>query len=246
MQDSINHLCTELKHAFASLLQSIDVKFDEITINVSAENLLQVMSQLCEAPELKFEQLVDLSGIDYLEFGVDEWNTETATSSGFSRGVEKASFGRFTFDDVPERKMMDGARYAVVYHLLSISHNHRLRVKVFCEDNNLPILSSVTDIWSSANWYEREAFDLYGIIFEGHPDLRRILTDYGFTGHPFRKDFPLIGHVEVRYDPEQKRVIYQPVSIEPRITVPKVIRDDHRFTVGDAKKNNEAKDEADA
>ncbi len=246
MQDRINHLCTELKHAFASLLQSVDVKFDEITINVSAENLLQVMSQLCEASELKFEQLVDLSGIDYLEFGVDEWNTETATTSGFSRGVEKASFGRFTFDDVPERNMMDGSRYAVVYHLLSISHNHRLRVKVFCEDNNLPILSSVTDIWSSANWYEREAFDLYGIIFEGHPDLRRILTDYGFTGHPFRKDFPLIGHVEVRYDPEQKRVIYQPVSIEPRITVPKVIRDDHRFEVGDAKKNNQAKDEADA
>ena len=119
---------------------------------------------------------------------------------------------------------MDGPRYAVVYHLLSVTHNHRLRVKVFCEDIDLPILPSVNGIWASANWYEREAFDLYGIIFEDHPDLRRILTDYGFTGYPFRKDFPLIGHVEVRYDPEQKRVIYQPVTIEPRITVPKVIR----------------------
>lgn len=241
MQNRFNTLCSELQRAFAPLLQSFNVYGDEITIIVSVQNLLQVMSQLCKTPEFKFEQLVDLSGIDYLEFGVDEWNTETATTSGFSRGVEKASFGRFTFDDVPERKVADGSRYAVVYHLLSISHNHRLRVKVFCEDNNLPILPSVTDIWSSANWYEREAFDLYGIIFEGHPDLRRILTDYGFTGHPFRKDFPLIGHVEVRYDPEQKRVIYQPVSIEPRITVPKVIRDDHRFEEGDTQK-----DQADA
>ena len=241
MQNSFNTLCSELQRVFAPMLQSFNVYCGEITIIVSVQNLLQVMSQLCEVPEFKFEQLVDLAGIDYLEFGVDEWNTETATTSGFSRGVEKASFGRFTFDDVPERKVADGSRYAVVYHLLSISHNHRLRVKVFCEDNNLPILPSVTDIWSSANWYEREAFDLYGIIFEGHPDLRRILTDYGFTGHPFRKDFPLIGHVEVRYDPEQKRVIYQPVSIEPRITVPKVIRDDHRFEEGDTKK-----DQADA
>ena len=237
MQDQLNHLCSELQRVFETLFQSVQMLNNEVTIVVSAKNCLQVMSRLHKLPEFKFEQLIDLCGVDYLEFGKDEWNTETVTSSGFSRGVEKASFGRFTFDDKPAYQDMDEPRYVVVYHLLSITHNHRLRVKVFCEDNDLPIVPSVADIWSSANWYEREAFDLYGIIFEGHPDLRRILTDYGFTGHPFRKDFPLIGHVEVRYDPEQKRVIYQPVSIEPRITVPKVIRDDHRFEDGNSKKD---------
>lgn len=245
MEEKLNHLYSDLQQAFAASLQSVDISNDEVTVLVSSQNILQVMSQLCVASEFKFEQLVDLSGIDYLEFGVDEWNTETATSSGFSRGVEKASFGRFTFDDMSERPEMDGPRFAVVYHLLSITYNQRLRVKVFCEDNDFPILPSVSDIWSSSNWYEREAFDLYGIIFEGHPDLRRLLTDYGFVGHPFRKDFPLVGHVEVRYDPEQKRVIYQPVSIEPRITVPKVIRDDHRFEKGDPG-NEQVKDKTDA
>ncbi len=229
MQANPDHLHTALQRTFASLLQSVELKNDEITIVVSTQHLVQIMSQLHEAPDFKFEQLVDLAGVDYLEFGVDEWNTQTATSSGFSRGVEKASFGRFTFDDEPVQQMTDRPRYAVVYHLLSISRNQRLRVKVSCEDNDFPTMPSMTGTWASADWYEREAFDLYGIIFEGHPDLRRILTDYGFTGHPFRKDFPLVGHVEVRYDPEQKRVIYQPVSIEPRVTVPKVIRDDHRF-----------------
>ena len=236
MEEQLDKLCSQLQNSFASLLQSVDIQHGEITILVNTQDIIQVMLQLCVAPEFKFEQLVDLSGIDYLEFGVDEWNTETATSSGFSRGVEKTSFGRFTFDDIPQRQEMTGPRFAVVYHLLSITHNQRLRVTVYCKDTDIPMIPSVTDIWSSANWYEREAFDLYGIIFEGHPDLRRILTDYGFTGHPFRKDFPLIGHVEVRYDPEQKRVIYQPVTIEPRITVPKVIRDDHRFEEGDAAK----------
>lgn len=241
MQDRLNHLSSDLQRVFAAQLQSVKIEYDEITVTIDTQTILQVMSQLCVAPEFKFEQLVDLAGIDYLEFGVDEWNTETATSSGFSRGVEKASSGRFTFDDPPQPRVMDGPRYAVVYHLLSVTHNHRLRVKVFCSDDDLPMLPSVAEIWSSANWYEREAFDLYGIVFEDHPDLRRILTDYGFIGHPFRKDFPLIGHVEVRYDPEQKRVIYQPVTIEPRITVPKVIRDDHRF---EASENQQ--DETDA
>lgn len=234
MQERLKKLSAELQNSFVSDLQSVTIEYDEVTAVVNAQNIIQVLLQLSVAPEFKFEQLIDLAAIDYLEFGVDEWNTETATTSGFSRGVEKASFGRFTFDDAPQARELDGPRYAVIYHLLSVEHNRRLRVKVFCEDEYLPIIPSVTDIWSSANWYEREAFDLYGIVFEGHPDLRRILTDYGFTGHPFRKDFPLVGHVEVRYDPEQKRVIYQPVSIEPRITVPKVIRDDHRFEEGDS------------
>ena len=237
MQDRLNQLCSKLQNTFASNLQSVTIQHEEITVEVNAQNLINFLSQLFVESEFKFEQLIDLCAIDYLEYGEDEWNTETASSSGFSRGVEKTSFGRFTFDDGPRQRKLDSPRYAVIYHLLSITHNHRLRIKVYCEDENLPILPSVCEIWSSANWYEREAFDLYGIIFDGHPDLRRILTDYGFTGHPFRKDFPLIGHVEVRYDPEQKRVIYQPVTIEPRITVPKVIREDHRFEKGDVEKN---------
>lgn len=238
MRDRINQLGSDLQRTFASLLQAMDMDHDEITLTVNAQDLTGVMLQLRDTPDFRFEQLIDLCGIDYLEFGVSEWDTQTATSSGFSRGAQKTSFGRFTFDDAPQPRTLKEPRFAVVYHLLSVSHNHRLRIKVFCEDNHLPILPSVHRIWSSADWYEREAFDLYGIIFEGHPDLRRILTDYGFTGHPFRKDFPLVGHVEVRYDPQQKRVVYQPVSIEPRITVPKVIRDDYRFESGELKKDD--------
>ncbi len=238
-EDSIQ-LSTLLQETFASSIDSIDEFRNEISISVQASNLLQVMVQLRDLEEFKFEQLIDLAGVDYLEFNVDEWNTETATSSGFSRGVEKTSFGRFTFDDGKVETDMESARYAVVYHLLSVSLNQRIRVKVFCEDNSFPIMPSVASIWSSADWYEREAFDLYGVVFEDHPDLRRLLTDYGFTGHPFRKDFPLVGHVEVRYDPEQKRVIYQPVSIEPRINVPKVIRDDHRYESDNSETNADA------
>ena len=229
MEDRIRQFGTDLQRAFTSRLQALDIGRGEITLTVSAQDLTGVMSQLHDSSGFGFEQLVDLSGIDYLEFGVGEWNTESATSSGFSRGAQKTSFGRFTFENIPPARALEEPRFAVVYHLLSVSGNQRLRIKAFCEDNTLPMLPSMCDIWSSANWYEREAFDLYGIIFEGHPDLRRLLTDYGFTGYPFRKDFPLVGHVEVRYDPQQKRVIYQPVSIEPRITVPKVIRDDYRF-----------------
>ncbi|MFK7816084.1 MAG: NADH-quinone oxidoreductase subunit C [Gammaproteobacteria bacterium] len=240
MQDQLNQLSTELQRVFASSSLSVEIKFDELTILVHPDELLIVLAKLIQVPEFKFDQLIDLAGIDYLEFGVDEWNTESATSSGFSRGVEKTSFGRFTFDDAKQSMDMNNSRYAVVYHLLSVTNNVRVRVKVLCKDNDLPILPSVTSLWSSANWYEREAFDLYGIVFENHPDLRRILTDYGFTGHPFRKDFPLVGHVEVRYDPDQKRVIYQPVSIEPRINVPKVIRDDHRFEDGLHESNSES------
>ena len=237
MRKKLNQLLIDLKDVFASDLQSIVLANDEITIAIDAHISKKVLTCLHDADEFKFDQLIDLAGVDYLEYAKDEWNTETVSTSGFSRGVEKASFGRFTFDDAPQQNEIDGPRFAVVYHLLSVQHNIRLRVKVFSGDQALPIIPSATDIWSSANWYEREAFDLYGIVFEGHPDLRRILTDYGFTGHPFRKDFPLVGHVEVRYDPKQKRVIYQPVSIEPRIGVPKVIRDDHRFEVDTVKED---------
>ena len=252
MQDQLNQLSSELQRVFAASLLSIETKYDEVSIRVSAKNLLETLSQLQSVANFKFDQLVDLAGVDYLEFGTDEWNSESATSSGFSRGVEKVSSGRFTFDDAKQSAEMDSPRYAVVYHLLSVENNQRLRVKVYCDDNGMPILPSITNLWSCANWYEREAFDLFGIVFEGHPDLRRILTDYGFTGHPFRKDFPLVGNVEVRYDPDQKRVIYQPVSIEPRISVPKVIRDDHRFEDSQVEnkpesmlENNSAKENAD-
>jgi len=187
---------------------------DELTIEVASEHLLSVCRDLRDMPEFGFEQLIDLSGIDYLEFGRAEWTTETATASGFSRGVEREE----AVEAPGER------RFAVAYHLLSVSRNTRLRVRCMCPPGEPPMLDSVTDIWASAAWYEREAFDLYGILFRGHPDLRRILTDYGFIGHPFRKDFPLSGNVEVRYDPAKGRVVYEPVSIEPRVTVPKVIR----------------------
>jgi NADH-quinone oxidoreductase subunit C len=164
--------------------------------------------------------LVDLCGVDYLEYGVASGPRSNPPALQPRRGEG----GRFTFDDAPVTGGY-ARRFAVVYHLLSVSLNQRLRVRVFCEDDD-PVVPSVTEVWPSANWFEREAFDLFGIVFEGHPDLRRILTDYGFIGHPFRKDFPLIGHVEMRYDPEQQRVIYQPVTIEPREIVPRVIRDD--------------------
>lgn len=238
MGERIHQLGSDLQRALESVLQGLDVEHDEVTLTVKPGDLDEVMRQLRDTPQFGFEQLVDLSGVDYLEYGVGEWSTHGATSAGFSRGAEKASFGRFTFDDPPQARALENPRFAVVYHLLSVSCNQRLRVRVFCEDDELPMVPSVHQIWASADWYEREAFDLYGIIFEGHPDLRRILTDYGFTGHPFRKDFPLVGHVEVRYDPEQKRVIYQPVSIEPRITVPKVIRDDYRFESGKSQEND--------
>jgi len=171
-----------------------------------------------------FEMLMDVCGIDYLSYGKAEWATSSATGTGFSRGVEREPV---ILDEAEE---FDPRRFAVVYHLLSLQHNMRLRMRVYTGTDNPPIVRSVVDIWNSANWFEREAFDLYGILFEGHPDLRRILTDYGFIGHPFRKDFPLTGNVEVSYDSDKGRVAYQPVSIEPRTLVPKVIREDNRYS----------------
>jgi len=187
---------------------------DEVAIEVAPEHLLEVCTQLRDAPELAFAQLTDLSGIDYLDFGRSEWATESATATGFSRGALRSG----------ARGADDGPRFAVVYHLLSVARNTRLRLRCRLAPGEPPIVDSVAGVWASANWYEREAFDLFGILFRGHPDLRRILTDYGFIGHPFRKDFPLTGRVEVRYDPAKGRVVYEPVSIEPRTVVPKVIR----------------------
>jgi NADH-quinone oxidoreductase subunit C len=193
---------------------------EEVAYEVDATNLLTVCRTLRDAPDLKFEMLMDLAGVDYLHYGRDEWQTQSATRSGFSRGrVARATS--------PDPNM--AGRFGVTYNLLSISNNQRLRLRVKCPDTQEPVVDSVVEIWAGANWFEREAFDLFGILFRGHPDLRRILTDYGFIGHPFRKDFPLSGNVEVKYDTEKKRVVYQPVSIVPRVLVPKVIRHDHRY-----------------
>jgi NADH-quinone oxidoreductase subunit C len=192
---------------------------DELCYEVQPEKLKEVCLALRDSPELKFEILIDVAGIDYLDYATTEWKTNSATTSGFSRGVNRGG----------ARVPHDGARFAVAYHLLSVTHNHRLRLRSRCIDAEDPIIDSLVDIWPGANWFEREAFDLFGILFTGHPDLRRILTDYGFIGHPFRKDFPLIGNVEVRYDADKQRVVYEPVSIEARTLVPKVIRDDNRY-----------------
>jgi NADH-quinone oxidoreductase subunit C len=198
----------------------------ELTFEVPAERLLELATALREHQELKFEMLMDVCGVDYLEYGRAEWTTQGATSSGFSRGVARRNVQE---DSVAPGRRLGAPRFAVVYHLLSIAHNHRVRLRVFCPDDLQPMVDSVTGIWASADWFERETFDLFGILFKGHPDLRRLLTDYGFIGHPFRKDFPLSGNVEVRYDPEKGRVVYQPVSIDPRVLVPKVIRHDNRY-----------------
>ena len=192
MTSKIEHLASKL----ASVLgegASIKTALGEVTVVVKAADYAATMLTLRDEPSLRFEQLLDLCGVDY------------------------STYGEGTYE---------GPRFAATSHLLSLTHNWRVRVRVFAPDDEMPVLSSITSIWRAANWYEREAFDLYGILFEGHNDLRRILTDYGFIGHPFRKDFPITGYVEMRYDPEQKRVIYQPVTIEPREIIPRVIREE--------------------
>ena len=196
----------------------------ELTYVVGKDDLVDVATILRDDPEFSVDQLIDACGVDYLTYGEAEWKTESATESGFSRGVERKPV---ILDD---SDTFDPRRFAVVYHLMSIRHNYRLRLRVFTGEDNPPIVPSVTPVWNSANWFEREAFDLFGVLFEGHPDLRRIMTDSGFIGHPFRKDFPLSGNVEVRYDEEKGRVAYQPVSIEERTLVPRVIRDDNRYS----------------
>jgi NADH-quinone oxidoreductase subunit C len=193
MTTKLDTLEAALRNALGEQIQTLTCALGEVTIVVKASSYLSAMRLLRDHSDLRFEELIDLCGVDYSTYGDGAW---------------------------------DGSRFAVVSHLLSLTHNWRLRVRVFAPDDEMPLVASLTDIWSTADWYEREAFDFYGILFEGHNDLRRILTDYGFIGHPFRKDFPVSGYVEMRYDPEQKRVIYQPVTIEPREVVPRVIREE--------------------
>ena len=199
-----------------------------VTLEVDTDAWLEVCRALRDEEDFSYEQLTDLCGLDYLSYGQSEWDTTDASSDGFGRAVEGKGPGRFDWAGRPEARDVK-QRFGVVVHLLSFRHNRRLRIRCHAPDEGMPIVPSLVEIRSSANWYEREAFDLFGIIFEGHPDLRRIMTDYGFTGHPFRKDFPLIGNVEVRYDSQKKRVVYEPVQIEPRVGVPRVLRDDSRY-----------------
>ncbi|GAB4122017.1 MAG: NADH-quinone oxidoreductase subunit C [Sideroxydans sp.] len=203
MSADLDTLKSNLKQAFGEQIHLVD-GLGELTLEVKAADLLTVMRRLRDEVAFSFEQLIDLCGVDYSAYGSD-----------------RSEEGRY-----PANPDYHGPRFAVVYHLLSVSLNQRLRVRVFAEDDTMPQLDSVISIWSSANWYEREAFDLYGILFTGHPDLRRILTDYGFVGNPFRKDFPLSGTVEMRYDGEQRRVVYEPVSIEPREITPRSLREE--------------------
>jgi NADH-quinone oxidoreductase subunit C len=235
---------TTLKERLEKLQERLEKKFpnaagcteafNELTLEIKPADLSLTMQTLRDDEELSFEELIDLCGVDYLTYGETEWETIEATAMGFSRGVERAPGEMPTSEKGGEKAAL--RRFAVVYHLLSVQHNLRLRVKVYLSAESL-IVDSVVNIWPAANWFEREAFDLFGIMFRGHPDLRRILTDYGFIGHPFRKDFPLIGNVEMRYDAEKQRVVYEPVSIEPRTLVPKVKRDDHRYVHADTQED---------
>lgn len=236
----IESLSANVKKRFENVLQNAMVLYGELTIEIHAEHLLEVCLALRDEPEFDFKLLADVCGVDYLHFGHDEWETEESTATGFERGVIRNHLPEFTeiekgkIDKIhkAERAAIAKHRFASVYHLLSFSNNQRIRIRVFLDNADLKV-PTVTEIWPSANWFEREAFDLFGIIYVGHPDLRRLLTDYGFVGHPFRKDFPLIGNIEARYDAVEKRVVYEPVSIKPRILEPKVIRSDARYKVGD-------------
>jgi len=193
MSERLNHLATTIQNVLGARVQSVEVALNEVTLVVAAQDYFTAALMLRDEPALAFEQLIDLCGVDYQEYGDGSWT---------------------------------GLRFAVVSHLLSLQHNQRLRLRVFAPDDIYPVVASLVPVWSSANWFEREAFDLFGILFDGHEDLRRILTDYGFIGHPFRKDFPISGTVEMRYDPELKRVVYQPVTIEPREVIPRIVREE--------------------
>ena len=219
MSEVLQTLKSHLDASLGAKLDKQSITFGELTLEVLPENYLEVAQFLRDDETCGFDQLVDLCGVDYLTYGQAEWDTG---GSSFTRGV-KRDFS-FDADEAEETPEFEGKRFAVVSHLLSVKNNQRIRLKVYCDDNEFPRVATLTEIWNSSNWYEREAFDLFGIMFDEHPDLRRILTDYGFIGHPFRKDFPLIGQLEMRYDEEQKRVIYEPVSIEPRVLVPRIIR----------------------
>jgi NADH-quinone oxidoreductase subunit C len=223
---TIESLAGELRALCGERVQLHEAPAGQLVAEVAAADLLAVAQVLRDAESLHFEQLIDIAGVDYLDYGRSEWQTERATGSGFSRGVDAGA----------AHTLRGARRFAAVYQLLSIRNNCRLTLRAWCEGEEDPVLDSLCDLWPSANWFEREAFDLFGILFRGHPDLRRILTDYGFIGHPFRKDFPLEGYVEVRYDTAKGRVVYEPVQIEPRVLVPRVIRHDNRYdpALGDA------------
>ena len=198
MSAKLERLCQKLREVFGDRVGEPLVSHGEVTLIVPVADCHQIALSLRDHPDLKFEQLIDLSGIDY------------STLAGRS----------------------DGPRFAVVCHLISVTHNWRLRIRIYASNDSAPLVPTMTTIWRGANWYEREAYDMYGIVFEGHPDLRRILTDYGFVGHPFRKDFPVSGYVEMRYDPEQRKVVYQPVTIEPREVTPHIVREENYGKVG--------------
>lgn len=216
MPTKISQLTEQILAEYGDTIDHHILQHNELTLEVAKQHAYTLCQQLRDHKSFQFNQLIDVCGVDYADYGVMEWETENTTLTGYSRGVERA-------DDKQVVYQWQKPRFAVVYHLLSTTLNHRIRIRVFCSEDDL-MVDSVNDIWPAASWFEREAYDLYGILFKGHPDLRRILTDYGFIGHPFRKDFPLSGHVEMRYDANQARVVYEPVNIEPRVTVPKVIR----------------------
>jgi NADH-quinone oxidoreductase subunit C len=230
-------LIAALRSALGDRMAGVTETVGEVTIVVEPDNLLAACGMLRDGPDLRFGQLIDLCGVDYSAYGdalpgslqdsLQDSTIREPEERPTGGGGAASSTGSSGQALVPPSGSGPRRRYAVVYHLLSIPHNRRLRVRTFAADAEFPVVASVTGVWPSANWYEREAFDLLGIVFEGHPDLRRILTDYGFVGHPFRKDFPVSGTVEMRYDPDQQRVIYQPVTIEPREIVPRTIREEH-------------------
>lgn len=239
MSESLRLLEVHIAASLAGKIQKSALVLNELTIELAPQDLIEVAIFLRDDDACSFEQLIDVCGVDYLSYGDSEWDIG---GSGFTRAVKR----EFSFDDSElgeEIAEFEGKRFASVTHLLSIKNNQRIRVKVYCEDNEFPLVDSLTEVWSSANWFERESFDLFGIMYNGHPDLRRILTDYGFSGYPFRKDFPLIGQVEMRYDEELERVVYEPVSIEPRTLVPRVIREDGRFTRSKALESDEMNQE---
>ncbi len=215
MAADLSTLRANLTSLLGDKLAGMEDGLGELTVVAKSSDLLAVLGRLRDMPELHFEQMMDLCCVDYSAYGSD-------VSEGGAY---------FASDITPVDTVARPHRFAVVYHLLSVKHNVRLRVRVFAGEDNFPVLPSAVDVWPCANWYEREAFDLFGIIFTGHPDLRRILTDYGFVGNPFRKDFPLSGHVEMRYDPAQQRVIYQPVSIEPREVTPRIVREENYASI---------------
>jgi NADH-quinone oxidoreductase subunit C len=219
MSAHVDLLASRIEAALAGRVQRRPSLPADLSYDVSAADLVAVATVLRDHADLRFEQLIDVAGIDYMDYGRSEWRTHSATNSGFGRGVNRGGSGG----------AHDGPRFAALYQLLSVTHNERLTLRAFCVDNQDPVLDTLTGVWASANWFEREAFDLFGIVFNGHPDLRRILTDYGFIGHPFRKDFPLVGNVEVKYDADKQRVVYVPVEITERTLVPRVIRDDVRY-----------------